>query len=216
MRRFKKKFVTPKKLWSKARLLEEKEIKKEYGLKNMHEIWKADYLIKKIRKIAKGLIKASPEQQQAFIARLAARGFLPFNATIDDALTLDRRAILNRRLQTIVYKRGLANTIKHARQLIAHGHIYLGEKRITVPSYLVKLDEEDKITCRLKAESAKSSESESPESLVGLEESSGPSGGLRGLESGESQGREGGEGKIVIEKEIIEKENEINQISKIS
>jgi len=51
--------------------------------------------------------------------------------------------ILERRLQTIVFRKGLAKTIHQARQLITHGHIAIGNQRVTVPSYLVTREEEE-------------------------------------------------------------------------
>jgi small subunit ribosomal protein S4 len=50
--------------------------------------------------------------------------------------------ILERRLQTQVYRQGLANTIRQARQFITHGHIQVAGQRVTVPSYLVKRGDE--------------------------------------------------------------------------
>jgi len=146
MRRFKKKYITPKKLFYLARIEEEKRFLKKYGLKNKRELWKVDYLIKKIRGVAKKLITESPEKQQEYIKLLAFKGFVPPNATLDDVLAINRENILERRLQTIVYKLGLANSIKQARQFIVHGHIKIKEKTINVPSYLVNVEEEKYIT----------------------------------------------------------------------
>lgn len=146
MRRFKNTYIKPKKRWDKARIEEEKQLMKEYGLKNKREIYKVYAIIKRIRKIAKKLVIANEEKQKEFIKRLAKYGFLNENATLDDVFALDKRKILDRRLQTIVYKKGLANTIKQARQFIVHGHISIKGKVINVPSYLVKIDEENLIS----------------------------------------------------------------------
>ncbi len=145
MRRFKNKYVRPKKVWDKARIEEEKQIKTKYGLKNMREIWKAEGMVKRIRKIAKSLITASQEEQKNFILSLAKYGFVSPNASIDDVLALDKTKILDRRLQTVVYKLGLANTPKQSRQFIVHGHVYIKGRRVNVPSYLVKIGEEKDI-----------------------------------------------------------------------
>lgn len=142
MRKFRKKYLKPKKPWDKSRIIEEKEIMKKYGLKNKKEIWRAEAYIKKLREIAKKLIVESEEKKREFINRLAEYGFVESNATIDDVFALDKKKILDRRLQTIVYKKGLANTIKQARQFIVHGHVFLKGNKIDVPGYLVKLDEE--------------------------------------------------------------------------
>ncbi|MEM4647935.1 MAG: 30S ribosomal protein S4 [Candidatus Pacearchaeota archaeon] len=146
MRRFKNTYLSPKKRWDKARIEEEKQLMKEYGLKNKREIYKVYAIIKKIRKIAKKLVIASEEEKREFIKKLSRYGFVNENATLDDVLALDKRKILDRRLQTIVFKKGLANTIKQARQFIVHGHISINGKTVNVPSYLVKLDEENLIS----------------------------------------------------------------------
>lgn len=44
-------------------------------------------------------------------------------------------SLLERRLDTVVYKSGLAATIWAARQLVVHGHILVNGKRIDLPSY---------------------------------------------------------------------------------
>ena len=60
-------------------------------------------------------------------------------------LGLTVRDVLERRLQTLVYKKGLALSIYHARQLIVHGHIAINGRRVRSPGYLVSREEEDKI-----------------------------------------------------------------------
>ena len=67
------------------------------------------------------------------------------NATLDEILGLGVESILERRLQTIVYRKGLAKTIHQARQLIAHGHIAISGQKVRSPGYLVHRDEEDLI-----------------------------------------------------------------------
>ena len=49
---------------------------------------------------------------------------------------------LEQRLDNIVYRLGLAPTRLSARQLVSHGHIKVNDKKITVPSYQVKANEE--------------------------------------------------------------------------
>jgi small subunit ribosomal protein S4 len=67
-------------------------------------------------------------------------------ATLDDVLTLNVRELSERRLQTLVYRKGLANTQKQARQFIVHGHIGLNGRKITIPGYIVKKGEEEKVS----------------------------------------------------------------------
>lgn len=64
---------------------------------------------------------------------------------LDDVLLLRLEDILSRRLQTVVYKKGLAKTLKEARQFIVHRHVLIKDKRVWYPSLLVLADEEAEI-----------------------------------------------------------------------
>jgi len=143
--RLHKKYKRPKRLFSKARIEEEKRIKKEYGLKNMKEIWRAETEINRIRNQAKKFI-LNPEGQEAFLEKLRKIGLIKGQANIDDVLALTKEKLLDRRLQTIVYKKGLARTIREARQLITHRKIKIGDRIVNVPGYIVNIDEEEKIS----------------------------------------------------------------------
>ena len=88
--------------------------------------------------------QAKKEMNQ-LIMHLTRYNILPLNSTLDDVLALDIESILARRLQTIAYLKGFANTPRQARQLICHGHIAIDGRRITVPGYRLTKDEEGKI-----------------------------------------------------------------------
>ena len=47
-------------------------------------------------------------------------------------------ALLERRLDNVVYRMGFATTRRFARQLVTHGHILVDGKRVNIPSYRVK------------------------------------------------------------------------------
>lgn len=148
MKRKHKLYSRPKRPFDKARIIEEGEIKKEFGLKNKKEIWRADAKIKAIRRKAKDLIKAEPAEQKAFFKRLNKIG-MNVNS-ISDVLSLDKKDYLNRRLQTVVYKKGLVSTINTARQTIVHKKVLIEGKIINIPSYVVPVELEDKITIKSK------------------------------------------------------------------
>ncbi len=144
-----KKWESPGHPWIKERLLREIELIGRYGLRNKKEIWQAETLARYFRHRARSLL-ALPEEvrreaEKQLLSRLYKMGVLPENATLDDVLGLTAEHFLERRLQTIVYKKGLAKTIWQARQLIVHGHIAIGGRRIRSPGYLVPRDEEDLI-----------------------------------------------------------------------
>ncbi len=125
-----KKYSKPKRIFDKERIEEEVKIKKDFGLKNKKEIWKAEAKVKAIHEKAKKLISVSKEEQEEFFERLKKTGF---NVnSIGDVLTLDLKDYLNRRLQTVVSKK-FNKTPKTARQLIAHKKILVGDKVINSP-----------------------------------------------------------------------------------
>ena len=148
-RKLKKKYSAPKKPWDKTRILYENELVEKYGLKNKKEIWRIKTILDKKRKSARIYLAADQETmakgKKILIGSLAKMGLLPSDATLDDVLTLKVEDFLERRLQTLVYRKGLANTIKQARQFIVHGFIAINGKRVRSPSYFVPKDLENKI-----------------------------------------------------------------------
>ena len=143
-----KKFRKPRTRFDATRIEEENQIVERYGLKNKREIWKAKAKLEDIRNVAKKLIDSGQEEQEKFLIKLRKLGFNV--KTTVDVLALTEEDILKRRLQTIVYSKKLATTAKGARQLITHRHILVNGKVVSIPSYLVKVDEENKIKLNLK------------------------------------------------------------------
>ena len=60
-------------------------------------------------------------------------------------LQLTTQKLLERRLQTKVFKQGLAKSIHHARVLIRQRHIRVGKQIVNVPSFLVRTDSQKHI-----------------------------------------------------------------------
>lgn len=61
--------------------------------------------------------------------------------------------ILERRLDNIVYRLGLASSRNMARQLVTHGHILVNNKKVSIPSYLAKIG--DAVTVKEKSKELK-------------------------------------------------------------
>ncbi len=148
MKRKHKKYSKPKRPFDKARIDEEAEIKKEFGLKNKKEIWRAEARINSMREKAKKLISTKPEEQSALFNQLKKIG-LEVNS-IGDVLALDKKDYLKRRLQTVVVEKKLAPTSKTARQLITHKKVLVNGKVVDVPSYVVPVELENKISLKKK------------------------------------------------------------------
>lgn len=152
MKRKHKIYSRPKKPFDKARIEEEAKIKKEFGLKNKKEIWKADTKIKSMREKAKKLISANKEEQEALFGRLRKIGL---NVdSIADILSLKKEDYLKRRLQTLVMEKKLATTIKGSRQLIVHKKVLVDGNVVDVPSYIVPTEMENKISLKKKEKKA--------------------------------------------------------------
>ena len=142
-----KKWEGPKHPWRKEVLIQELKLLGTYGLRNKRELWRAQTIIRKFRHQARSLLAAPKEirekVEKAMLRKLYNMGLLPENATLEDVLSLTVEDLLERRLQTIVYKKGLARTIHQARQLIVHGHIAIAGRRVTSPGYIVSREEEE-------------------------------------------------------------------------
>ncbi len=144
-----KKFDTPRFRWRKDILQEELKLLGQYGLRNKHELWRHKTLLSKTRGIARSLIGKAPDErgrmETELLARLKKLGILQETAVLDNVLDLSIEDILERRLQTIVFRKGLTRTIFQSRQLITHGHITINNRRVTIPGYIVPKTEEPQI-----------------------------------------------------------------------
>lgn len=170
---FKKGYTTPSHPWEGSRIKEEGELVREYGLRRKKELWKASTILDKFKSQAKTL-SASEEGPQVeketnqLLEHLKSFGMVKEGATFDDVLGLNIRNVLDRRLQSLLFSKNMARSMRQARQMITHRHVSVGGKTITSPSYLVKVGEEDKISF---SESSSFNNPEHPELKTPEEES---------------------------------------------
>ena len=146
-KRIRRKFDKPKTMWSKDRIESEHALKEKYGLKNLRELWQATTEVSRIRRnVRKVLSGASSEKEGKEISeRLAKYSIVRQGASMDDLLGVTPEAILERRLQSVAFKKGLGRTAKQARQLITHGFISVNGRQVKSPGYMVMASEESKI-----------------------------------------------------------------------
>ncbi len=145
-RRLRNKFISPRKIFDKKEIKRNKALMRKYGLKKTEEIWRAETILGKFRERARKLINTKNEfEEKVLFDKLFKYGLIDKGATVDDILDLELEKVLDRQLSSIVVKKGLANTMKQARQFITHGHIVVDGQKITSPRYLVPLDKEDTI-----------------------------------------------------------------------
>ena len=144
-----KKFDTPRFPWQIDTLEAELKLLGQYGLRNKREIWRHKTLLSKYRGIGRSLLGMSveerSEQEKQILGKLNRLGILPEESALDDVLDLTLEDILERRLQTLVFRRGLSQSIQQSRQLITHGHIAIEGRKVSAPSYLVLKNEEEKM-----------------------------------------------------------------------
>ena len=149
-RKIRKKYRGPAHPWKRDRLEAEKIIKKEFGLKNKTEIFRADSKLRRFNAQAKKLIRdrnlpQAKKEEKQLLEKLFRMGLIGQDAKLEDVLSLKINDLLQRRLQTLVTKQNFAMTPKQARQFIVHGHITLNGKKVNVPSYIVTREEENTI-----------------------------------------------------------------------
>ncbi|MFB6095400.1 MAG: 30S ribosomal protein S4 [Halodesulfurarchaeum sp.] len=140
-------YETPNHPYQGERIAEEADLLGRYGLKNKEELWRAQSELRTFRREARRLLgRAGEGESDEFIARLKRIGILGQEDGLDDVLSLDVTDLLERRLQTVAYRKGLANSVDQARQFVVHGHIEVGDRRVTAPGYKVEVDEEDRLS----------------------------------------------------------------------
>jgi small subunit ribosomal protein S4 len=144
-----KKYEKPKFPWQTDTLQSELRLIGEYGLRNKKELLRHRTLVSKFRGVARSLLGMSAEErrkrEKELLDRLHHLGILPKDGKLDDVLDLALEELLERRFQSLVFRKGLAKSMHQARQFIVHGHVGIGEKRISSPGYLVLREEEKKI-----------------------------------------------------------------------
>lgn len=76
---------------------------------------------------------------------------------------------IERRLDNVVYQLGIASSRTHARQLVRHGHILVNDKKMNIPSYMVKVDQVIKLVDAQKKNPfiKKALDERDPEKIVG-------------------------------------------------
>merc|ERR1711908_25101 len=152
LRNFSKTSKRPRRSYDKERLDAELKLIGTYGLKNKREIWRIGLVLSKVRAVARQLLtleERDPQrvfQGQALMRRMIRYGILDEDKQrLDYVLALKIEDFMERRLQTLVFRRGLAKSIHHARVLIRQKHIRVGRQIVDIPSFMVRVESQPHI-----------------------------------------------------------------------
>jgi len=140
-KRLNRKYDVPKMKWNKQKIKAEREISDDYGLRRKKELWKAETEVRNFRKRARLLLAGRVDdystRKDELLNRLVKIGIFTKEHKIEDVLKLNLTDYLDRRLQTLVFKNGLALSPDQARQLITHGHIAVNGKVRKIPGSII-------------------------------------------------------------------------------
>ncbi len=148
-RKQKKKYVAPKKPFDSDRFEQELQLIGAYGLRNKKELWKHRTDLSNYRRNARQMLALPPadraQNERELVTKLSRIGILTTEPTLDHVLDLTLENLLERRLQTIVFRKGMASSMHHARQLVNHGHIDIDGARVNTPQRLITVTEEERL-----------------------------------------------------------------------
>ena len=172
IKNFRRNWKKPKRPLNFDLKMDELKILGTFGLKTKRELWKTRTELSRVRNQARSLLALRQdvrEQKEPILMNsLSKVGYVQSDATLDDVLNLEINDLLGRRLQTIVQKKFYFKTPYQARQAVSHGHVLIGDQIVNIPSYLVNVDEEDKV--KLTSESVFNEILSKPESDLGSPE----------------------------------------------
>ena len=143
-------------IWTTDQLNAELYVMGSYGLRNKRELWKAQTEVARIRNQARALLalssEARSEKEKRLLNFLNRLGLVNEGATLDDILNLKVEDLLERRLQTIIMKKSGTKSPYQARQIVSH--VSIGNRKVNIPGYLVRTDEEPQILLHVELPSA--------------------------------------------------------------
>lgn len=151
-KKLRRKYDTPSHPWRGDRIKEENELMAKFGLKNKKEVWRVQSYLRDLRGQARMLqAKIRTQDQQAIkeadalLKKCYSLGILQDGAPLQEVLAIPLDTVISRRLESLVYAKGLASTYKQARQMIIHGHVTLKGRKVTIPGILIRKTDESTI-----------------------------------------------------------------------
>ncbi|KAJ1984604.1 U3 small nucleolar ribonucleoprotein imp3 [Dimargaris cristalligena] len=124
----------------------------KYGLKNREEYLQYHQVSCEIKRLARKLATLQPtdsfriDQEKLLVDKLFHMGILSDRNTVSQVLNVRAESFCRRRLNVILCRLNMADTIKDANKFIQHGHVRVGVETANDPAMLITRSNEDFVT----------------------------------------------------------------------
>ncbi|XP_058460910.1 U3 small nucleolar ribonucleoprotein protein IMP3 [Malaya genurostris] len=138
--------------WKETNNLNEVKVMRKYNIQKREDYTSYNKLSRNIRELAAKIAELDAklpfrtEMSGLLLEKLYVMGLIPTKWDLENASKLTASSFCRRRLPVVLLRNRMSENIKHATQMIEHGHVRVGAEVVKDPAFLVPRTMEDFVT----------------------------------------------------------------------